>query len=133
MEKSRGDWLDQVQADMTWATFEHHSTQTWNKLQKVCGPTMKKTAYYQQAQLITQDAFQAIQQDHALMFQQADSNKDNILKVLQVVTTENFIPERKLREHKHKVVKVTTQDKFQLKMLKIPQNIEPKLSNRSLH
>ena len=64
------------------------------------------------------------------MPQQVENNKNNILKALQVVTTENFTPDRKPRKCSHEELNVTTQDKVQLKMLKILQNIEEKLSDR---
>ena len=47
-----------------------------------------------------------------------------------MVTTEYFTPESKSRKRKHKELNVTTQDKFQLKMLKILQNIEENFSDR---
>ena len=59
--KSRGDWLDESQANMILVNFQSHFTKAWKKLQKLRGSTMKNTTYHQQAQLITQDVLQAIQ------------------------------------------------------------------------
>ena len=93
---------------------------------------MKSTTYQQQAQMITEDVLEAMQRESVLMLQQNKTHKNDILKALQVVADKETTPttSKFSTKRKHEELGITTQDKIQLKMLKMLENIETKLSNQ---
>ena len=69
-ETDIGKWYDRPTADHMWSNFKSHFTKAYNRLRRLRGPTMRNTAYQQQAQYITQQVLNVVQTNREQIFQE---------------------------------------------------------------
>ena len=130
-ERGIGRWYERPQDHHTWQNFKLHFTKAYNTLRRLRGPTMRNTAYHQQAQYITREVLNVVQTNRNQIFEEVKATEDNILRALQLnnikdldALTKHTDPSTLTPEP---VVNVTTTDTIQLKMLQILECIGKKL------
>ena len=133
-ETDIGKWYDSPPEDHTWKDFKNHFTKAYNRLRRLRGPTMRNTAYHQQAQYITQQVLNVVQTNREQIFQEVKATEDNILRALKINHFNDLQPDLKapttaVVQPIEPVINATTSDSLQAQMLKLLERIEKKLDD----